>query len=74
MCYICNNFYCSSYYFKVEGTWTVNDVSGWGDVVYSGGFAQSTSPLFQSIADEIGVLRGKYAALKSIEFLFRAFY
>ena len=48
---------CSSYYFKVEGTWTVNDISGCGDVVYSGGFAQAVSPLFQSIADEIGVLR-----------------
>ena len=48
---------CSSYYFKVEGTWTVNDISGCGDVVYSGGFAQAVSPLFQSIADEVGVLR-----------------
>ncbi len=48
---------CSSYYFKVTGTWTVNNISGCGELVYSGGFAQSVSPLFQSVADEIGVLR-----------------
>ncbi len=48
---------CSSYYFKVTGTWTVNNTSGCGELVYSGGFAQSVSPLFQSVADEIGVLR-----------------
>jgi len=48
---------CSSYYFKVVGTWTVNDNSECGNLVYSGGFAQSVSPLFQSVADEIGVLR-----------------
>jgi hypothetical protein len=48
---------CSSYYFKVEGTWTVNNISGCGNVVYSGGYAQAVSPLFQSVADEIGVLR-----------------
>ena len=48
---------CSSYYFKVEGTWTVNNISGCGNVVYSGGYVQAVSPLFQSVADEIGVLR-----------------
>ncbi len=48
---------CSSYYFKTSGTWSVNNKSGCGELVYSGGFAQSVSPLFQSVADEIGVLR-----------------
>ena len=48
---------CSSYYFRVEGTWTVNNISGCGELVYSGGYAQAVSPLFQSVADEIGVLR-----------------
>ena len=48
---------CSSYYFKVSGTWSVNNKSGCGELVYSGGFAQSISPLFQSVADEIGALR-----------------
>ena len=48
---------CSSYYFKTSGTWNVNNKSGCGELVYSGGFAQSVSPLFQSVADEIGVLR-----------------
>ena len=48
---------CSSYYFKVEGTWTVNDNSGCGNLVYSGGYAQGVSLLFQSTADELGVLR-----------------
>ena len=48
---------CSSYYFKVEGSWNINNISGCGELVYSGGFAQSVSPLFQSVADEIGVLR-----------------
>ena len=48
---------CSSYYFKTTETWTVNDKSGCGELVYSGGYAQAASPLFQSVADEIGVLR-----------------
>ena len=48
---------CSSYYFKTTETWSVNDKSGCGSLVYSAGFAQSVSPLFQSVADEIGVLR-----------------
>ena len=48
---------CSSYYFKVVGTWSVNNKSGCGELVYSGGYAQAVSPLFQSVADEIGVLR-----------------
>ena len=48
---------CSSYYFRVECTWTVNNISGCGELVYSGGYAQAVSPLFQSVADEIGVLR-----------------
>ena len=48
---------CSSYYFKTSGTWNVNNKSGCGELVYSGGYAQSVSPLFQSVADEIGVLR-----------------
>ena len=48
---------CSSYYFAVEGTWTVNDNSGCGNLVYSGGYAQGVSLLFQSAADELGVLR-----------------
>ena len=48
---------CSSYYFRVEGTWTVNNISGCGELVYSGGYAQAVSPLFQSVADEIGALR-----------------
>ena len=48
---------CSSYYFKTTETWTVNDKSGCGELVYSGGYAQAVSPLFQSVADEIGVLR-----------------
>ena len=48
---------CSSYYFKVESSWNINNISGCGELVYSGGYAQAVSPLFQSVADEIGVLR-----------------
>ncbi len=48
---------CSSYYFKVTGTWSVNNNSGCGELVYSGNYVQAVSPLFQSVADEIGALR-----------------
>ena len=52
-----NLYLCSSYYFKVDGSWSVNDNSGCGNLVYSGGYAQGVSLLFQSAADELGVLR-----------------
>ena len=48
---------CSSYYFYLEDTWDVTDKSGCGELVNSGSYAQSVSPLFQSVADEIGALR-----------------
>ena len=50
---------CSSYDFKVVGgtNYTVNDNSGCGDVVYSGGYARSASVLFQSTADELLALK-----------------
>ena len=50
---------CSSYDFKVVGgtNYTVNDNSGCGDVVYSGGYARSASALFQSTADELLALK-----------------
>jgi len=48
---------CSSYYFKATGTWTVNDISGCGDVAYSGNFVRSSSALSQSTADENAALR-----------------
>ena len=50
---------CSSYDFKVVGdtNYTVDDNSGCGDVVYSGGYARSASALFQSSADELLALK-----------------
>ena len=48
---------CSSYYFYLEDTWDVTDKSECGELVHSGGYAQSVSPLFQSVADEIGAIR-----------------
>ena len=48
---------CSSYYFKVTGTWSINNKSGCGELVYSGDYVHAVSPLFQSVADEIGALR-----------------
>ena len=44
---------CSSYSYKLTGSWSVNDKSGCGDVVYSGGLAKSSSAISQSMADEI---------------------
>ena len=40
---------CSSYYFKVESSWNINNISGCGELVYSGGYAQAVSPLFLSL-------------------------
>ncbi len=48
---------CSSYYFKVTGTWSVNNKSNCGELAYSENFVESVSPLFQSVSDEIGALR-----------------
>ena len=48
---------CSSYSYKLTGSWSVNDKSGCGDVVYSGGFAKSSSAISQSMADEIAAQR-----------------
>ena len=48
---------CSSYYFKAIGTLSVNNKSNCGELVYSGNFVESVSPLFQSVSDEIGALR-----------------
>ena len=50
---------CSSYDFKVVGgtNYTVNDNSGCGNIVYSGGYARSASALFQSTADELLALK-----------------
>ena len=36
---------CSSYSYYLTGSWTVNDKSGCGDVVYSGEYAKSASNL-----------------------------
>ena len=48
---------CSSYSYYLTGSWTVNDKSECGTMIYSGGYAQSVSALSQSIADEISALR-----------------
>ena len=48
---------CSSYSYYLTGSWTVNDKSGCGDVVYSGEYAKSASNLSQSMADEIAAQR-----------------
>jgi len=55
------NFHlCSSYNYYLTGSWSVNDKSGCGDVVYSGGYAKSSSTLSQSMADEIVALKVDY--------------
>jgi len=48
---------CSSYSYKLTGSWSVNDKSGCGDVVYSGEYARSASALFQSTTDELLALK-----------------
>tara|TARA_B100000586_G_scaffold267824_1_gene243201 strand:+ start:111 stop:1976 length:1866 start_codon:yes stop_codon:yes gene_type:complete len=48
---------CSSYSYYLTGSWSVNDKSGCGDVVYSGGYAKSSSAISQSMADEIAAQR-----------------